>query len=156
MKSETFIRVAELSELKGDGPFAFSANEADIVLVKSRGNWRAFEGRCPHQGALLGEGELDGGVIVCRNHRWRFSIDSGQREGGPECLASCPVVVRDGGIFVDVSSLKVAASETAAARSLDDLPGPKGLPLIGNLHQFDVSKAHLILEEWAAKYGSTY
>ena len=50
MKSETFIRVAQLSELNGDGPFALSANEADIVLVKSRGNWRAFEGRCPHQG----------------------------------------------------------------------------------------------------------
>ena len=37
MKSETFIRVAQLSELNGDGPFALSANEADIVLVKSRG-----------------------------------------------------------------------------------------------------------------------
>ena len=36
MKSETFIRVAQLSELTGDGPFALSANEADIVLVKSR------------------------------------------------------------------------------------------------------------------------
>ena len=60
MKSETFIRVAQLSELNGDGPFALSVNETDIVLVKSRGNWRAFEGRCPHQGALLGEGELDG------------------------------------------------------------------------------------------------
>src|SRR5260370_24624017 len=91
MKPETFTRVADLSELKTRGPFALSANQTDIVLLRTGGEWRAFEGRCPHQGALLGEGELDDGALVCRNHRWRYSVDSGQREGGPECLASCPV-----------------------------------------------------------------
>ena len=156
MKSETFIRVAQLSELNGDGPFALSANEADIVLVKSRGNWRAFEGRCPHQGALLGEGELDGGALVCRNHRWRFSVGSGQREGGPECLASCPVAERDGGVFVDVTGLKKRSAPNAATRSLDDLPGPNGWPLVGNMHQLDATKVHLVLEEWARRYGSIY
>ena len=156
MKSETFILVAQLSELKGDGPFALSANEADIVLVKSRGNWRAFEGRCPHQGALLGEGELDGSALVCRNHRWRFSVSSGQREGGPECLASCPVVERDGGVFVDVTGLKKRSAPNAATRSLDDLPGPNGWPLVGNMHQLDSTKVHLVLEEWAGRYGSIY
>ena len=156
MKSETFIRVAQLSELNGDGPFALSANETDIVLVKSRGNWRAFEGRCPHQGALLGEGELDGGALVCRNHRWRFSVGSGQREGGPECLASCPVAERDGGVFVDVTGLKKRSAPNAATRSLDDLPGPNGWPLVGNMHQLDATKVHLVLEEWAGRYGSIY
>ena len=156
MKSETFIRVAQLSELNGDGPFALSANEADIVLVKSRGNWRAFEGRCPHQGALLGEGELDGGALVCRNHRWRFSVGSGQREGGPECLASCPVAERDGGVFVDVTGLKKRSAPNAATRFLDDLPGPNGWPLVGNMHQLDATKVHLVLEEWASRYGSIY
>ena len=156
MKSETFIRVAQLSELNGDGPFALSANEADIVLVKSRDNWRAFEGRCPHQGALLGEGELDGGALVCRNHRWRFSVGSGQREGGPECLASCPVAERDGGVFVDVTGLKKRSAANAATRSLDDLPGPNGWPLVGNMHQLDSTKVHLVLEEWAGRYGSIY
>ena len=60
MKPETFTRVAKLSDLNGAGPFALSARGADIVLLKAGGRWRAFEGRCPHQGALLGEGELDG------------------------------------------------------------------------------------------------
>jgi cytochrome P450/nitrite reductase/ring-hydroxylating ferredoxin subunit len=156
MKPETFVRAANLSELKGAGPFALSANGVDVVLARSRGGWRAFGGRCPHQGALLGEGELDGGVLVCRNHRWRFALDSGQREGGPECLAPCPVAERNGALFVDVAGLKPSAARTAATRSLDDLPGPKPLPLIGNLLQLDPTKAHLVLEEWAARYGSIY
>ncbi len=156
MKPETFTRVADLSELKAAGPFALSADEVDIVLLRTGGEWRAFQGRCPHQGALLGEGELDDGALVCRNHRWRFSVDSGQREGGPECLASCPVKERDGGVFVDITGLKPSSAPIAATRTVDDLPGPRPLPLIGNLHQLDASRGHLILEEWAARFGSTY
>jgi cytochrome P450/nitrite reductase/ring-hydroxylating ferredoxin subunit len=156
MKPETFLRVANLSELETAGPFALSANGVDVVLARTACGWRAFEGRCPHQGALLGEGELDGAALVCRNHRWRFALDSGQRDGGPECLASCPVAERDGAVFVDVTGLKPSATRIAATRSLDDLPGPKPLPLIGNLHQLNPTKAHLILEEWAARYGSIY
>ena len=59
-------------------------------------------------------------------------------------------------MFVDVTGLKPSATRIAATRSLDDLPGPKPLPLIGNLHQLNPTKAHLILEEWAARYGSIY
>ena len=156
MKPETFTRVANVGELKGAGPFALSANGADVVLIRAGDGWRAFEGRCPHQGALLGEGDIDGGALVCRNHRWRFAIDSGKRDGGPECLASCPAAERDGGVFVDVTGLRRTSAPKATTRSLDDLPGPKGLPLIGNLHQIDSTRAHLILEGWAAHYGSTF
>ena len=156
MKPETFTRVAKLSDLSGAGPFALSADGVDIVLLKAGGSWRAFEGRCPHQGALLGEGELDGGALVCRNHRWRFSVDSGKREGGPECLASCPVAERDGGLFVDITGLKRPPDAKTTTRSLDDLPGPKGLPLVGNMHQLNPTKVHLIFEDWAARFGSTY
>ena len=90
MKSDSFVRAAKIDELRGAGPFAASASGVDVVLVRTRSGWRAFQGRCPHQGALLGEGEIEGDALVCRNHRWRFSIASGLREGGPECLDLLP------------------------------------------------------------------
>jgi cytochrome P450/nitrite reductase/ring-hydroxylating ferredoxin subunit len=152
----SLIRVANLDELHGDGPHALAANGFDVVVVRTPAGFRAFEGRCPHQGALLGEGELDGDKLVCRNHRWRFSVDSGQREGGPQCLASCPVVERERAIFVDVSEFLRGPGQIVAKRTLDDLPGPKGLPFLGNIHQLDLTKLHLILERWAAQYGPVY
>ena len=32
----------------------------------------------------------------------------------------------------------------------------RGLPVLGNIHQLDVTKLHLILERWAAQYGPVY
>jgi cytochrome P450 len=44
----------------------------------------------------------------------------------------------------------------ADARPIGALPGPRGLPLIGSLHRWDPSRAHLILEQWAREHGPIY
>ena len=90
MKIGSFVRVANLDELKVAGPFAVSANGIDVVVVRTRSGLRAFEGRCPHQGALLGEGEIEGDRLVCRNHRWRFKLDSGAATGDPNASPRVP------------------------------------------------------------------
>ena len=146
-------------DLRGDGPFAVSAAGVDLVVVRTAAGFRAFQGRCPHQGALLGEGELDGDTLVCRNHRWRFDAVTGQRQGGPECLIWCPVEVRGDELWVDTRPLtreEPSGKETLVRRRIQDLPHPAGLPLIGNLHQVDLSRFHLVLEQWAREYGSFF
>ena len=156
--SPTFVPVAEAGALTGDGPYAVSAGGIDLVLVRTMGKLRAFEGHCPHQGALLGEGEIHGDVLVCRNHRQRFSIRTGACLDGPEGLVSCPVMEREGHVLVDLAPAFAAAERSLAQarRSIDDLPGPRGLPLVGNAHQIQVRRLHRILEAWAARYGPLY
>ena len=44
-----------------------------------------------------------------------------------------------------------------ATRTVADLPGPKGLPLLGNAHQLmPVSRSHLVFEEWGERYGPIF
>jgi cytochrome P450/nitrite reductase/ring-hydroxylating ferredoxin subunit len=153
----TWSRVAEARELRGDGPHTISAGGTDLVLLRTSSGLRVYEGRCPHQGALLGEGEMEGETLVCRNHRWRFDAQTGRRMGGAECLRACPVREEGGELFVDVSGLGAASLPAASVvRSLDELPGPRAVPIFGNALQMDPDRVHVTLEQWAAKYGPTY
>jgi cytochrome P450 len=43
-----------------------------------------------------------------------------------------------------------------ATRNIADLPHPARLPVIGNLHQVDLSRFHLVLEQWAREHGPVF
>jgi cytochrome P450/nitrite reductase/ring-hydroxylating ferredoxin subunit len=133
-----------------------SANGHDLVVVRTSAGLRAFQGHCPHRGALLGEGELDGEALVCRNHRWRFGAADGKRLDGPGCLVSYPIREIDGEIVVEIAAAASAAPSTATRRTIESLPGPAGLPFVGNLFQLDIPRLHEILEGWEAEYGPVY
>ncbi len=41
-------------------------------------------------------------------------------------------------------------------RSLTNLPGPRGLPLLGNMAALEPQRFHLVLEAWAREFGDAY
>jgi len=43
-----------------------------------------------------------------------------------------------------------------ALRQVSDLPGPSGLPLLGNLLQLRPAQIHGVIEAWAGKYGKLF
>lgn len=46
--------------------------------------------------------------------------------------------------------------EGAPLRTLDDLPGPDGLPVLGNALQLPSASLHRVLEGWAGRFGPLY
>lgn len=63
-----------------------------VVVFNIGGTIRAIDDSCPHNGASLASGELDGPVLRCPAHGLRFDLTTGcPPAGGGLCLTSFPV-----------------------------------------------------------------
>ena len=47
-------------------------------------------------------------------------------------------------------------SAVLAMRQIDDLPGPRGWPFIGNAREVETSRVHLVAEAWQRRYGDFF
>ncbi len=54
-----------------------SVGELDVLLAHTDDGIVATEDRCPHMGAPLSVGELDGCIVACPLHEGRFDLRSG-------------------------------------------------------------------------------
>lgn len=55
-----------------------NAGEHEVLLARSGGAYYAADSRCPHMGARLSEGKLEGTVVTCPRHGSRFDLRDGQ------------------------------------------------------------------------------
>ena len=54
-----------------------------VAVFRVEGQWCAIVDVCPHAGAALSGGELDGPVVTCPRHGSQFDVRSGERLRGP-------------------------------------------------------------------------
>jgi nitrite reductase/ring-hydroxylating ferredoxin subunit len=81
----------------------FCAGNTTVLLLKINGQFHAYQGYCPHQGAALAEGELDGGLITCTAHRWQFDATNGQGVNPKSAHLKCfPVRVVERKVLIEV------------------------------------------------------
>lgn len=60
-------------------------HEGRAVAVFRRGaTLHAVSDRCPHNGQSLHDGCLDGAILTCRWHGWRFDVTNGRSPDTPE------------------------------------------------------------------------
>jgi 3-phenylpropionate/trans-cinnamate dioxygenase ferredoxin subunit len=73
-----------------------------VGLLKRNSTIYAFTAACPHAGATLCNGWVDGlGRIVCPEHKYRFDPENGRNTSGEGYkLFMYKVEVRDGDIFI--------------------------------------------------------
>lgn len=77
----------------------------DIVLANVDGKFYAMRGICNHQEGPLGEGELEGKVVICPWHQSKWDITTGKLIEFPMELDDEPtynVVVEAGKVYIEV------------------------------------------------------
>jgi len=49
-----------------------------LAVFNLDGRFHVLSNACPHQGGPLGEGKVEGAVVVCPLHQWKFEIPTGK------------------------------------------------------------------------------
>ena len=94
----------------------FQAGRKKIALAKLEGAVYAFDGLCPHAFGPMHRGEIDGSVITCPYHAWRFDLACAGREvHGYRPLATYPVKLESGQVYVQLE-------EGAEATAIESRP----------------------------------
>jgi len=99
-----WIDVYEDDALWDGEKVAVEAEGRKILLLRVDGTVAAFHDACPHKGTPLSDGQLEGGVLTCGVHLWRFDVKSGKSINPVNKTLLCfPVRVDDGRIFIGVT-----------------------------------------------------
>ena len=83
-----WIEVARTEELADGVMKAVSLGSNEILLARVEGRYYAINNRCPHMGAKLSDGKLEGKIVTCPRHGSQFNVSNGSvvrwlKSGGP-------------------------------------------------------------------------
>jgi nitrite reductase/ring-hydroxylating ferredoxin subunit len=96
-------RIAGIGDLPPGAGTCVDAGDRTLAVFNVDGALYAVDNTCPHRGGPLGEGDLDGTVVTCPWHGWRYDVTTGAHEGNPSLRLACdPVTLEDGVAYVNL------------------------------------------------------
>lgn len=97
----SFVEVARAEQLPPGSGMVVRADGKDIAIFNVDGIIFAIDDSCRHQGLSLGTSKLEGRIVTCRGHGWKYDVTTGSTLASPGYgVAAYPVKVVDGKIMV--------------------------------------------------------
>src|SRR3990172_6173253 len=97
------IKVAAVGDMAAGEAKVVEAGGKSLALFNVDGAWYAIDNTCPHRGGPLGEGDLDGRVVTCPWHAWRWGVTTGANLNNPAVRVACfPVIIEQDTVYVEV------------------------------------------------------
>ena len=97
------VRLAAVGEVGPGEARAVEVQGHTVALFNVDGRFYAIDNTCSHRGGPLAEGEMDGNVVSCPWHAWRWDVTTGANVNNPAVKVACfPVTVEDGAIFAEL------------------------------------------------------
>lgn len=102
----TFERACALADVPEDEGHAVQIGRYTVAIARDGEEVFALQDLCSHASVSLSEGEVADCQIECWLHGSRFDLRTGKPSGLPatEPVATFPVELRDGDVYVDVES----------------------------------------------------
>ena len=97
------MRVASTGDIPPGSGISVEVGDKPIAVFNCDGTFFAIDDSCPHQGGPLGEGEMEGPVVACPWHEWRYDVRTGVNVDDDACkVATYPVKIDGTDVLVEV------------------------------------------------------
>ena len=97
------LKVCNQDQIKEGGVKALKILARNVAVFRLNGKLHGLEADCKHMRASIANGKIDGTIITCPAHGWRYDITTG------ECLTEAwaklktyPVDVVDGIVYIEI------------------------------------------------------
>jgi len=95
-----FCKISELPENQGK---RFIIDDNEIAVFKIGKEVFAISNICPHQHtALLYDGFIEDGCVVCPAHGWMFELRTGKRPSGSRGVESYSIKIENDEVFISI------------------------------------------------------
>jgi nitrite reductase/ring-hydroxylating ferredoxin subunit len=118
--ADGFLAVCKIDELKDGQPRTFDVRGATVAVFRTPKGLFAIDNACVHEDGPLGEGKVDGVIVTCPYHDWRYDVTSGQCLSEPERNVAC-FSVKDREGFVWVGAITRPGSDARGGEHDDGL-----------------------------------
>lgn len=78
-----FVRVAALTDIQLGHGIVAEAKGQTLAVFNVDGTIHAINNTCCHRDGPLGEGELEGNIVTCPWHGWRYNVATGACMNNP-------------------------------------------------------------------------
>lgn len=131
--------LCDLSEMPEGSCRSFNVEGKRIAVYNVGGEFYATQNHCTHKGAQLVKGTLEGTVIECSQHGWKFDVTSGAclSPGHGRKLRSFPVVVEDSSVLIDLDDDASVAAPAKAEPSPAETGGEFTFHPVANYHALE-------------------
>lgn len=98
-----FVKVCKTGDIPPDSGKTVEVKGQPVAVFNVDGSFYAISNTCLHRGGPLAEGELDGKIVTCPWHGWRYDVTSGV------CQVNTAAVVEQFEVRIEGDDVFVAA-----------------------------------------------
>lgn len=78
-----FVKVCQIRDILAGAGKTVDVKGKPVAVFNVDGSFCAISDTCLHRGGPLGEGELEGKIVTCPWHGWRYDVTTGVNELNP-------------------------------------------------------------------------
>ena len=160
MPQENFQKVCNVNDIPAGRSRAFSiidehGERLDIAVFNVDGKFNALSNICVHQGGPLSRGTLDGDIVTCPWHGWKYSVKDGKPpDKGGDKVSSYPVQIDEGKVYVSPIPVTVGERKSkphhayveldnAVKKHIANVSGSQVLPVDGKVRVLGISTTNM-------------